>query len=168
VPVCAVQGILAYEWLLSGVDKVANPHFASQLPTILRGSTLVNPYGWYSTLLKQFVLPHTSVLAPMVELAEIAIGLVLISGIFFWVRVPRSRIALWAAWAGIVALMSSALLALNYSFQQGAPLPWVNGAQAFGPGVGVDMLVALLSLPLLVANFQAIRATQQRHVNVAD
>src|SRR4051794_34658872 len=53
----AVQLILAYEWLLSGVNKIVSSQFASQLPVMLHQSTLVNRYHWYSSLLEQLVLP---------------------------------------------------------------------------------------------------------------
>jgi hypothetical protein len=33
----------------------------------------------------------------------------------------------------------------------------VNPSQAFSPGVGIDMLIALLSVPLLTANVWVLR-----------
>jgi thiosulfate dehydrogenase [quinone] large subunit len=154
--VYTMQLILAYEWLLSGIDKLANPHFGTELPAVLRGSTLVNPYGWYTAFLKQFVLPHAALLAPAVVLGELAIGAVLIlSGVLRMWR-PFARPTVYAGWAACLALIGSVLLALNYSFQQGTPLPWVNAAQAFSPGVGIDMMVASLSVALLAANLRAV------------
>jgi len=151
-----MQLILAYEWLLSGLDKVANPTFGAQLPTVLRGSTIVNRYGWYSTLLKDVVLPHASLLAPMVELAELAIGSVLIASADLWMWQPLARLTRYVGWAACLALVGAVVLSLNYSFQQGTPLPWIDAAQAFSPGMGIDMLIALLSLQLLAANLRAI------------
>jgi thiosulfate dehydrogenase (quinone) large subunit len=156
-----MQLILAYEWLLSGLDKVANPSFGPQLPTVLRGSTIVNRYGWYSTFLKDVVLPHASLLAPMVELAELAIGTVLIASAALWMWQPLARLTRYVGWAACMALVGAVLLSLNYSFQQGTPLPWIDAAQAFSPGMGIDMLIALLSLPLLVANLRAIVTSTQ-------
>lgn len=155
----AVELILAYEWILSGIDKLVNPHFSSQLLGVLRGSTLVNPYSWYSAFLKQFILPHAAILAPLVEVGEIAIGVVLASSAVLWLWRPLTRLALYAGWAACVTLTGSLLLALNYSFQQCTPLPWVNGAQAFSPGMGIDVLIALLSVPLLAANLRLVRST---------
>jgi thiosulfate dehydrogenase [quinone] large subunit len=152
-----MQLVLAYEWLLSGIDKVADPNFAAELPANLRGSTLVNPYTWYSSILKAAVLPHTSLLAPAVELVELAIGAALIVSGALWLWRPRARTTLYVAYLACAALAGGILLAVNYSFQQGVPLPWINSAQAFSPGMGIDMLIALLSIPLLGANLWAIR-----------
>jgi thiosulfate dehydrogenase [quinone] large subunit len=156
-PLYAMQLILAYEWLLSGIDKVADPNFGAQLPATLRGSTLVNPYGWYSSLLKQIVLPNVSLVAPLVELGELAIGVILIVSGALWLWRPRARMTLYAGYLACLTLFGALLLSLNYSFQQGTPLPWINGNQALSPGVGIDMLIALLSIPLLAANILAIR-----------
>lgn len=162
LPLYAIQLILAYEWVLSGIDKVVDPNFAAQLPATVRGSTLVNPYGWYSALLKQFVLPNTALLAPAVQVGELAIGIVLIVSAVLWMWRPLSRSATYVGWLACFALSGSVLLSLNYSFQQGTPLPWVNAGQAMSPGVGIDMLVAFLSMALLAANLWALRIASVR------
>lgn len=163
---CAMQIIFAYEWLLSGVDKIASAQFSGQLPVMLRQSILVNRYLWYNAFLKDIVLPHASLLAPTVELGEIGIGFVLALSAVLWMWFPHTRLTVHLGWAACLALLGGILLSLNYFFQQNTPLPWIDGAQAFSPGMSIDMMIALLSVPLLAANLRAVRSISA-HLPVA-
>ncbi|MBV9279823.1 MAG: hypothetical protein JOZ41_07060 [Chloroflexi bacterium] len=156
---CAVQLILAYEWLISGLNKILNPHFDAQLPAVLRQSIANNPYGWYTTLLQRIVLPHHALFAPLARLGETSVGLTLLVGAALWLWRPRSRATIYAGWAACLALLGAAFLALNYFFQGGTPLPWINPGNAYNPGVDIDILIPLLCLVLVIANVRALMAS---------
>lgn len=155
-----VQLILAYEWLISGLDKLFNPRFAAQLPSTLRDSLNGNPYTWYTAILRTLVLPHAGLFAPPVEAGETAIGITLLASAALWLWKPHARVTMYAGLAACCALPAAALLSLNYFFQGGTPLPWINPSGAFDAGVDLDILIPLISLVLLAANIQVLRAVR--------
>jgi len=157
IGLCIVQLILAYEWLVSGINKLVNPNFPVQLASTLRQGMDGNPYGWYGTFLRQVVLPHASTFGVLTELGEIAIGATLLTGAVLWIWRPHSSITVLASRAASLALAGAAFLSLNYFFQGGSPLPWVNAGNAFNEGIDIDILIPLLAVTLLVANLRATR-----------
>ena len=58
-----VQLILAYEWLISALNKLLNRDFGTQLVSFLNHGTQGNPYPWYAVFLTQFVLPNHTLFA---------------------------------------------------------------------------------------------------------
>src|SRR5689334_7485039 len=78
VGLVGLQLILAYEWLISALDKLGNAHFGSQLVCVLQQSSHSGPYGWYGSLLRQLVLPNHAIIAPLTQAGELAIGLSLL------------------------------------------------------------------------------------------
>jgi len=154
VPAAArvLQVVLAYEWLVSGLDKIGNAHFDSQLVSLLQQSTQGSRYGWYVSLLHKVVLPNHSFFALLVQITEPALGLALLLGGSLGLLRPHTRIAVYGALASSAALLGSAALSLNYFFQGNCPIPWINTGNSFVPGVNINILVALISLVLLVTN----------------
>ena len=147
-----MQVILAYEWLVSALDKLGNAHFGDQLESVLQQSSHNGPYGWYSSLLRQFVLPYHAIFAPLTQATELAIGLTLALSAALWLFQPTHRLTVYGTWASTAALLGSIFLSINYFFQTGYPIPWINPNNSFVPGVDINTLVALLSLLLLMAN----------------
>jgi thiosulfate dehydrogenase (quinone) large subunit len=157
-----VQLILAYEWLVSGINKLVNLHFTVQLAGTLRDSISGNPYTPYVTFLREVVLPHATLFGILTEIGEGAIGLVLLGSAVLWLWRPTSQFTLYSGRAACAALAGAAFLSLNYFLQGGSPLPWVNPANAFNEGVDIDILLPLLSVTVLVANLRAVRAATAR------
>lgn len=154
---CAVQLVLAYEWLISGINKLVNPNFTVQLAGTLRQGMDGNPYGIYVTFLRQVVLPHASIFGILTELGETAIGITLAVSAVLWLTRPHSGLTLHAGKAAVAALAGAAFLSLNYFLQGGSPMPWINPGNAFNEGVDIDILIPLVSIVLLIANVQGIR-----------
>jgi thiosulfate dehydrogenase [quinone] large subunit len=159
---CLVQLVLAYEWLVSGINKLLNPNFTVQLASTLRQNMNGNPYSWYVSFLRQIVLPHATLFGVLTELGELAIGITLVVSTVLWWRRPHGRLTLYVGGAACLALAGAVLLPLNFFFMSGSPLPWINPANAFNEGMTIDMLVPLLSVALLVANLRAVRAVAGR------
>jgi thiosulfate dehydrogenase [quinone] large subunit len=155
----AVQLVLAYEWLLSGINKVLNPNFTLQLAATLQQNISGNPYGWYGALLRAIVLPHAGLFGVLTELGEVSIGLTLLGSALLWLRRPHSRLTIQAGKVACLALTGAVFLPLNFFFMSGDPVPWINPANAFNEGVSIDALIPLLSATLLVANLRAVRTT---------
>jgi thiosulfate dehydrogenase [quinone] large subunit len=159
VGVCLVQLVLAYEWLVSGLNKLLNATFTVQLASTLHQNMNGNPYGWYVSFLRQIVLPYASLFGVLTELGELSIGVTLLVSAVIWLRRPHSQLSKHAGWAASLALAGGVFLPLNFFFMSGDPLPWINPANAFNEGVTIDMLVPFLSVALLIANLRAIRST---------
>jgi thiosulfate dehydrogenase [quinone] large subunit len=146
-----VQLVLAFEWLISSLNKLLAPNFDAGLLAVLQGSTHTNPYTWYSAILQRIVIPNHSLFAFATPLGEMAIGLTLTAGAVFWLLRFPPRATMFGAGMVCAALLGSAFLSLNYFFQGGTTLPWVNTSNAFTEGVDIDILIPLLSLVLLAA-----------------
>ena len=158
----AVYLLVAYEWLISGFNKLLNADFTSGLSKELEDGLADNPNHWYVHLVRRFVLPHAETMAVLVQWAELAVGLGLLLGAVRLVAGTRLNptVARLFDVALIGALVGSALMALNYWFMAGNALPWVNAAHAFDEGISLDGLLALGSLTLLVVHLRALRAPQ--------
>jgi len=157
-----MQLILAYLWLVSGTNKLLDPHFGTQLVPLLRQSTQGNSYGWYATFLRVIVLPNHTLFALAVQVMEPAIGLALLVGAGLWIFRPHGRITIYGALAASAALLGSAGLSLNYFFQGGIYLPWINSGNALNPGVDINIMTALVSVVVLGANLSALLAARSR------
>lgn len=158
----AVYLLVAYEWLISGVNKLLNADFASGLGKELEDGLADNPNHWYVHLVRRFVLPHASAMALLVQWAELAVGLGLALGAVRLVAGARLRpnVAHLFDAALLGALLGSAVMALNYWFMAGNTLPWVNAAHAFDEGISLDGLLALGSFSLLALQVRALRLPQ--------
>src|SRR5438270_3938815 len=93
---CALQIVLAYEWLVSGLNKIGNRHFDSQLMSILQQSPQGSRYGWYASLLHQLVLPYHGLFALLVQVTEPALGAALLLGGAIGLIRPYGRISRYA------------------------------------------------------------------------
>ena len=58
----------------------------------------------------------------------------------------------YLAWAQNGALLASAFLSLNYFFQGGTNVPWINPNGAFTQGVDITILIPLISITLFAAH----------------
>lgn len=159
---CLVQLVLAYEWLLSGVNKLLNQNFTVQLASTLHQNISGNPYGWYVSLLRGVVLPHANVFGVLTELGELSIGVTLLASAVLWMRFPAGRPTMYAGIAACAALAGATFMPLNYFLMSGDPIPWINPANAFNEGVSIDVLMSLLAVALLVANLNALKTAAGR------
>ncbi|HEX6510542.1 MAG TPA: hypothetical protein VF221_23180 [Chloroflexota bacterium] len=161
---CLVQLVLAYEWLMSGINKLLNPNFTAQLASNLQQNMTGNPYIWYAGILRQIVLPRAGVFGVLTELGELSIGVTLLASAVLWLRRPNSRLTLHVGKAACLALAGSIFLPLNFFLMSGDPIPWINSANAFNEGVSIDAFIAMLAVTLLLTNLRAVRAATQSQI----
>src|SRR5262245_45705042 len=124
----AIMLLLAYEWLLSALDKLLSPDFRSGLAAELRESIADNPDHWYVRLLNAGLISHARAFAFAVEWGEIFVALGLALGAVLWIGGDRISLA-WSRRLHlivIVALLGGAFMTANYYFLAGNKLPWVN------------------------------------------
>ncbi|HLJ81787.1 MAG TPA: hypothetical protein VKT52_09900 [Ktedonobacterales bacterium] len=125
----AVQGIVGWEWLVSGTNKVLSGSFPSGLTGILQDGIKTNPNSWYVAFLQGVILPHSLIFGYLIEVAEVLAGaLVLVGGIRHRDE-PQYRLAVAQIVAAALAALICAFLCVNFHFFMGdGVLPGLNPA----------------------------------------
>ncbi len=143
-----LQIALGYEWLLSGLSKVATGDFPSKLGPTLRGMAQ-NQTGPFKSFLDSAVIPNASLVGWLTMLGELAVGVGLIVlpivAIASWARLSFRTRAVLLALIGLAGL-GAALMSVNYHMLTGAAAPWTISSDPFAPGVDVDSILAILEL----------------------
>ena len=167
--VAAVEGIIGWEWLISGANKLISGVFPSGLAAMLSDGLKRNPNSWYVAFVMQAILPHSVVFGYLIEVTETLIGVALLTGAVGLLSAlprpgePQYRIALAQSIAAATGALAAVFLCVNFHFFVGDGLfPGVNPANAFGEGVDLDTLVAPLALVLLLVNLA--RVSEMTHL----
>lgn len=163
VGLATIYLLVAYEWLVSGLDKLLNAGFPTGLGKELEDSLADNSNRWYVHLMRRFVLPHASTMAVLVQWAELAVGLGLVFGALRWLAGGRIGPNLGRLLDGalIAALAGGALMTVNYWLLAGNTLPWINSGNAFDEGISLDGLLSLVSFALLAIQIHAMRVARR-------
>jgi thiosulfate dehydrogenase [quinone] large subunit len=148
-----IEAAIAYEWMVSALNKMLDPRFAAGLAPQLRQSLHGNPNHWYSAILNNLVVPHARVYATLIEIGEFLVGLGFLVGAMLWLS-RRLAASAWArplTLAVMAAVAASALLTANYYLNGGETLPGLNPGNPYNEGLSIDGLLTLVALGLLVA-----------------
>ncbi len=107
----AIQLVLAYEWLSSGLDKFLEDGFMAGIAKTLALFASKTSFGFYGTFLKNYAIPNAELFGNVVRYSEVLIGLGLSISVIAYYGLPSLRriTSLFAAVAGI----GGALLNLN-------------------------------------------------------
>jgi len=163
VAVCLMQIALAYEWLVSGINKVASPYFATGLKLVLRQHVYNDErHTPYSAFLQRFVIPNAQGYAHLITWTEVMVGVVLLASAVLWLARPAARLTAYAACAACIYLIAAIVMNLNYYLVDDEAVAWINPLHAFNEGVQLDAMLLLFSLVLLGANVAALRALSRR------
>jgi hypothetical protein len=162
-----VQAILGGEFVLAGLNKLADPQYVTHFHEFVAGSVglVGGPLAW---LLRSLVLPNLIVAAQLARVTELGAGLVLVLAA---VEVARRRLAgrLGAphayepavAFAGMFAALVLGGLSLTIYVLQGGTVPHVNPGLALGPPIAIELFnvpVALAVAWMELGRFRALRA----------
>ena len=155
----AVQGILGWEWLVSGANKVLSGSFPAGLAATLDDGIKSNPNGWYVSVLQNVILPHSVFFGYIIEITEVLAGLALLSGALVLIGgirrrgEPQYRLAVAQIVAASLAALACAFLCINFHFYMGdGILPGINRGNPFNEGVDLDTLMPPLALLILTFN----------------
>lgn len=155
----ALQAVIAWEWLVSGVNKVLAGNFPQGLADTLNEGIQNNPNGWYVSILQGVVLPHSVAFGYLIEASELFIGIALFIGVVVLVGpvrrrgMPQYRLAVGEVAAAMLAALLCAFLCVNFHFFMGdGVFPWFDPGRAFDEGVTLDTLMPPLSLLILIIN----------------
>lgn len=155
----AVQVVIAWEWLVSGTNKVLSGVFPQGLADTLHEGIQNNPNGWYVAIIERMVLPNSVAVGYFIEAAEVFIGIALFIGAAVLIGpvrrrgAPQYRLAVGEIAAATVASLLCAFLCVNFHFFMGdGVFPWFDPGRAFDEGVTLDTLMPPLSLLILIIN----------------
>jgi thiosulfate dehydrogenase [quinone] large subunit len=158
-----IQGVIAWEWLVSGTNKVLSGAFPQGLANTLENGIKSNPNGWYVAILQQVVIPHSVAFGYAIESTEILIGVALLIGAVLLLGPlrqrgdPQYRLAVVEMMAATLAALACMFLCVNFHFFLGDGIfPGLNTANPFSEGVSLDTLMPPLSLLILVVNVIAL------------
>ncbi|GAC1479729.1 MAG: hypothetical protein PVSMB9_03700 [Candidatus Dormibacteria bacterium] len=149
-----IQAALGIEFLLSGLNKFADPNFISNFRAFVRASPATGR-GLLAPFIHSLVLPNLGLWASTIKYTELTLGVVLLIGA---AEIARRRfqgsfarqhgyeppVALIAAVAGLVAAgLSFSIFLLN-----GGVLPTIMPGRAFTSAIPVELLIVPLGLAI--------------------
>ena len=149
-----IQAALGLEFTLSGLNKLANPHYVANFNAFVR-STPGARGGMLSSLVQLLVLPHISLFAGFIEVTELLVGAILLIGA---VEIGRRRfsgrlgaqhgyeapVALVSTLAGLAA----AGLALSIGMLMGEGLPAIMPGRDLTTAIPVELLIVPLGIAI--------------------
>jgi uncharacterized membrane protein YphA (DoxX/SURF4 family) len=154
----AVQAIIGYEWLVSGLAKIFGG-FVGQFGAKLPDSSQAAP-DWFKAILNAVVAPSPTFWAVVIELGETLIGVALIGAAALWAwrldRLPRIAHVLLVAVTALAAI-SATVLAITLHVMNGGSHPWLLPSNAFDEGVDLDSLLPAIQVVLFVVSVCLLR-----------
>lgn len=159
------QIIIGYEWLISGITKVASGDFVSGLAADLKEQS-GDAAHWYKSFLDGTVIPNGELFGVLIEVGEVVVGVGLIVAaavwLFRWSRLSdRGRVAV------LIVTMLSALgaifMALNFHLASGANHPWLIPKEGFDETIDVDAVLIMLQITLIVFNGYVLSKIRREH-----
>jgi hypothetical protein len=151
VALLVVQLIMGYEWLVSGVTKMASGTFVSGLADNLRSNADSAP-GFYRDLIHSTLIPNARTLAVLIEMGEIAVGVAFIVAALVWLtRWSRLSTPTQSALLGttMVAALGASFMALNFHLARGGNHPWLIPADGMDETIDVDTVLVLMQMTIL-------------------
>lgn len=155
-----VEAAIAYEWLLSGLDKCLSSQYLGGLGGSLNDMADGNPNSWYVWFLRHVAMPHCTFFGCLVVAGEILVGLALLAGAALWLAGPERLVGRQARLlqVGVIAgLAGATLMTANYYLMAGKTLPWLNPGHPFDEGLSLDGLLTLVTVGLLSVHVLALR-----------
>jgi hypothetical protein len=170
----ALELLIGYEWLLSGVDKLLYGTFPQQLGTLLHGTLAGNSLpSFFAAILRTLVMPNAALFGVLIEWAETLAGIGLIVAGLVALLGPLAERRLHgplanAYRAGLhllhallpVAAVGTALLSLSFYLLDGAPTAWFAPSVAYGGALDTGLFLAIASLIILLSQSGRRRAAK--------
>jgi len=152
VALLLIQICIGYEWLVSGLTKIVHGDFPAGLSAELRDMSKAAP-AWYRSFLDGSVVPHAVAFGYAIEVAELAIGIVLLVAVL---RLP-ARIGRYLPPLTVAALVVGLLLAVNFALANGSSFGLGLASDSFDEGIDLDTLLVGLQLALLIFALAGVR-----------
>lgn len=155
----AVEIVIGYEWLISGLDKFVQGSFPANLAEELVEKSQ-GTSAWYSAFLQSAVIPNARAFGYAVETSELLAGIALVAGpllwLFGWERVS-DRIRMFVLMSIAAAAIGGAFLAINLHFANGAAHPWLIPGAAFDEGIDLDIVLPAIQIVIATVSIILFR-----------
>ncbi|WP_067934540.1 hypothetical protein [Alicyclobacillus kakegawensis] len=138
--------ILAYEWLVSGLDKLLSGTFVRDMHNQMMQSIPDMQYHFYARLLQKYCMLHCEIVAALVETGEILVGL---SFLFLAFLTATGRLNNAMVKLGVFTGIVSAFMNLNFFFYQGGSF-FVNTSDPFDEGIPIDLIMVFIQVAVAV------------------
>ena len=169
----SMQLITAYEFVISGLDKIVSGRFPSGLGMAMMDGASTNPNQWYIQWLHATIMPYSVAWGYVIEWGELAIGIALLLGAARWLLWPvaapveRRSLAKSLTLLTMLAALAGAFMTFNFHLYMGkSPIALVNPSNPFDEGVDLDLTLTLALLAVATVNaltfprFQRVWSTQ--------
>ncbi|MHB1567939.1 MAG: hypothetical protein ACYC0H_01930 [Solirubrobacteraceae bacterium] len=148
VTLLAVQIVIGYEWLASGITKIASGTFVSGLAADLKDSSGSAPH-FYRSFLNETIIPNARVVAVLIEVGEIIVGVGLLVAAIVWLTrwsrlSDRWRMAI--LWTVMLSALGATLMAINFHLANGGNHPWLIPADGFDETIDVDTVLVFIQM----------------------
>ncbi|TMD11319.1 MAG: hypothetical protein E6J00_14200 [Chloroflexi bacterium] len=166
-----IQAALGLEFVLSGLNKFADPAFIVDFRAYVTASPGAHR-GLFAPLVQQLVLPHIGIAAQMTRFTELGLGLVLLAGA---IEIARRRLGgslgklhgYEAAVALLSALAGAAAAGISFSIfmVNGGVFPTITPGRAFTSAIPVELLMVPLGIAIAwleTGRFLVLRAASRR------
>ena len=165
----AVQALLGYEWLMSGLTKIVRGGFPGGLADELREKS-EGAASWYTSFLDSAVIPNARFFGVLIIVGELVVGVALLAAALLWAfRWDRlgygGRIGVLAA--TLTAALGGILMNLNFHLANGSAHPWLIPGDGFDEGVDLDSFMPAVQLVLVIVSVVVWRA-MRRQITVSD
>jgi thiosulfate dehydrogenase (quinone) large subunit len=165
VTLLAVQIIIGWEWLASGITKVASGTFVSGLAGDLHEKSR-DAAGWYRSFLDSSIIPNAHTFGVLIEVGEIAVGLTFILGGILWLTrwsklSDRLRVSLLGAI--MAAALGATFMAINFHLASGGNHPWLIPKDGFDETIDVDSVLAMIQVSFVVFCGYLIAKIHRQH-----
>lgn len=162
-----VEMIIGYEWLISGLVKVARGGFPAGLAEELAEKS-EGVAAWYGRFLETAVIPNAVYFGYAIEISEILAGVALIAGpliwLFAWERVSdgvRKTVLFFIA----VSALGGTFLAINLHLANGASHPWFFPDDAFDEGIDLDSVLPAIQIVIATVSIILFRRLRRDSTN---
>lgn len=148
----AVEALIGYEWLMSGLTKAVRGGFPGGLADELREKS-EGAASWYVSFLDGVVIPNGSVFGVLIMVGELAVGVALIVAAAVWAfRWERLGLGGRSAVLGVsvAAALAGVLMNLNFHLANGSAHPWLIPGDGFDEGVDLDSFMPAVQLVIAV------------------
>jgi thiosulfate dehydrogenase (quinone) large subunit len=148
----AIQILIGYEWLMSGLTKIVRGGFPSGLADELAEKS-EGAAGWYKSFLDGTVIPNAKLFGVSIEVGELIIGVGLIAAAAVWLarrEVLGERGRMTVLGVTFLAALGAIFMNLNFHLANGSAHPWLIPRDGFDEGVDLDSLLPLLQAVLAV------------------
>lgn len=159
----AVQLVVGYEWLISGLTKLVRGGFPGGLAENLTDKS-GSMYRWYWSFLDWLVIPNARAFGYLIMWGELAIGVALIGAGLAWLLAGErlsERVRVRLLWLSVVAASAGLVLNVALHLARGSAHPWLLGNDPFDEGVDLDLFMVMVQLVLIVASLILLRGLRQ-------